>query len=86
MTNQAPVIFQPLIAALQAASSEPSDSLEQQLQKLELHLVTVELDPNVIEAVDLFYALRVLKTIELEDRSNAIGLEVSEDLRPWFSS
>jgi hypothetical protein len=73
--------FGPLIAALTQASANPEASLAEQLASLELSLVSAELNPNVIEAVELFYSLNALKEINLEARSSARG---TADLTPWF--
>ena len=73
--------FGPLIAALVQASANPEASLAEQLSSLELTLVSAELNPNVIEAVELFYSLKALKEINLEARSSARG---TADLTPWF--
>jgi hypothetical protein len=73
--------FRPLIAALEAASSDPYATLSEQLRSFELSLVSAELNPNVIEAVELFYSLKVLREIDLEGRSESRG---TADLSPFF--
>jgi len=63
--------FEPLIAALIAASANPYASLEEQLASLELSLVEAELNPNTIQAVEMFYSLEALQGVNLEGRSTA---------------
>lgn len=76
--------FEPLIIALQAANGVPGASLEQQLHIIELSLVELELDPDVIQAVQMFYSLKVLKGLDLAARSKAIGTRENFDLATWF--
>lgn len=73
--------FGPLIAALIEASANPEATLSEQLSSLELSLVSAELNPNVIQAVELFYSLKALREIDLEPRLTARG---TADLAPWF--
>jgi hypothetical protein len=76
--------FEPLIIALQAANRVPDASLEQQLHIIELCLVGLELDPDVIQAVQMFYSIKVLKGLDLDARSKAIGTRENSDLAAWF--
>jgi hypothetical protein len=75
--------FQPLIAALEDAGADPRATLSEQLARLELFLVAAELDPNVIPAVEIFWALKALRTINLKGRSESTG---TEDLAPFFQA
>lgn len=73
--------FGPLIAALQAASADPFATLEQQLNAIELSLVSAQLNPNPIEAVELAYALKALREIDPRGITSTAG---TADLAPWF--
>jgi hypothetical protein len=73
--------FRPLIAALEAASADPFATLEQQLANIELSLVSAQLNPNPIEAVELAYSLRALREIDPQGISSTRG---TADLAPWF--
>lgn len=75
--------FRALIAALEAASADPYATLEQQLAQLELSLVSAQLNPNPIEAVELAYALKALKEIDTQGINPARG---TADLANWFDS
>lgn len=73
--------FGPLIAALQAASTDPFATLSEQLANIELSLVSAQLNPNPIPAVELAYSLRVLAEIETQGINPARGTAA---LAPWF--
>jgi hypothetical protein len=73
--------FGPLIAALQAASADPFATLEQQLANIELSLVSAQLNPNPIEAVELAYSLKALREIDPQGVNPSIG---TADLANWF--
>ena len=75
--------FGPLIAALQAASADPFATLEQQLANIELSLVSAQLNPNPIEAVELAYSLQALREIDPQGVSPSMG---TADLANWFES
>lgn len=74
--------FAPLIAALIEASSNPEATLSEQLASLELSLVAAELNPNPVAKVELYYALKALREIDL----NREGIEASGDLELFFES
>lgn len=73
--------FRPLIKALLALEAEPGLDLQEQLNRLELALVSAELNPNPIEAVELLYSLEVLKQIDTTDRAPA---KDTADLAGYF--
>ena len=73
--------FRPLIAALEAASADPFATLQEQLAQIELELVSAQLNPDPIEAVELSYALRALREIDPSGISSARG---TADLAPFF--
>jgi hypothetical protein len=73
--------FGPLIAALQAASADPFATLENQLANIELSLISAQLNPNPIEAVELAYSLKALREIEPQGIISAAG---TADLAAFF--
>lgn len=73
--------FGPLIAALQAASADPFATLEEQLANIELSLVSAQLNPNPIEAVELAYSLKALREIDPQGVNPSMG---TADLANWF--
>ena len=74
--------FSALIAALQAASADPFATLDEQLAQLELSLVSAQLNPNPIAAVELSYALKALREIDPQGINPARG---TADLAPFFN-
>lgn len=74
--------FRPLIAALHAASADPFATLDEQLAQLELSLVSAQLNPNPIDAVELAYALKALREIDPQGINPARG---TADLEPFFN-
>lgn len=75
--------FRPLIEALQAASADPQATLREQLATLELFLVSAQLNPNPIPAVELAYSLRVLAEIDTQGINPAQG---TAELSEWFDN
>ena len=75
--------FSALIAALQSASADPFATLEEQLAQIELSLVSAQLNPNPIEAVELTYALKALREIDPQGIAPSRG---TADLAPFFDS
>lgn len=73
--------FGPLIAALQAASADPFATLEQQLANIELSLVSAQLNPDPVAAVELAYSLRALREIDPQGVKPSMG---TADLANWF--
>lgn len=73
--------FGPLIAALTAASADPYATLEEQLANIELSLVSAQLNPNPIQAVELAYSLKALNEINTQGLNPAQG---TADLAPFF--
>jgi len=73
--------FRPLIAALEAASADPFATLEEQLAQIELELVSAQLNPDPIQAVELSYALKALREIDPRGISSTRG---TADLAPFF--
>lgn len=73
--------FRPLIEALEAASSDPYATLSEQLATLELFLVSAQLNPNPIPAVELAYSLRVLAEIDTQGIHPA---QNTAELSSWF--
>jgi hypothetical protein len=72
--------FRPLIKALETASADPFASLDEQLASLELSLVSAELNPNPIAAVELSYALKALRELN----ANLTSTRGTADLAPFF--
>lgn len=73
--------FRPLIAALEAASADPFATLEEQLAQIELELVSAQLNPDPIQAVELSYALKALREIDPRGISSTRG---TADLAPFY--
>jgi len=73
--------FGPLIEALQSASADPYATLSEQLASIELYLVSAQLNPNPIPAVELSYSLRVLREIDPQGINPAQG---TAELSSWF--
>jgi len=73
--------FRPLIAALEAASADPQSTLSDQLLQIELSLVSAQLNPDPVEAVELGYALKALREIDPSGITTARG---TADLAPFF--
>jgi hypothetical protein len=73
--------FSALIAALKQASADPFATLEEQLAQIELSLVSAQLNPNPIEAVELAYSLKALREIDPRGITSSRG---TADLAPFF--
>lgn len=73
--------FRPLIEALEALEAEPGLDLQEQLARLEMALVSAEINPNPIEAIELSYALKALKEIDTHNRAPTKG---TADLAGYF--
>lgn len=73
--------FRPLIEALEALDAEPGLDLQEQLARLELALVSAEINPNPIEAIELSYSLKALQELNTDNRAPARG---TADLAGYF--
>ncbi len=73
--------FRPLIRALELASADQRNSLEQQLGIIELALVEAQLNPNTYQAIELRYSLEALRQIDPRGIAQARG---TADLEPFF--
>jgi len=73
--------FRPLIEALEALEAEPGLNLQEQLARLEIALVSAEINPNPIEAVELTYSLKALQEIDASKRAPA---QDTADLASFF--
>lgn len=73
--------FRPLIEALQALEAEPELTLQEQLARLEIALVSAEINPNPIDAVELTYSLKALREIDTHNRAPA---QDTADLSSYF--
>jgi hypothetical protein len=73
--------FRPLIEALEALDAEPGLDLQEQLARLEMALVSAEINPNPIEAIELSYSLKALQELNADNRAPARG---TADLASYF--
>ena len=75
--------FRPLIKALELAMEDEGSCLREQLGQIELSLVSAQINPNPIAAVELRYALQVLREIDYKLIRHA---QDTADLEAFFST